>query len=193
MLASRAHEGLQPPSNLEERKGHKEAQDAAHVHSAAHPSPLEPAGRSPPRSRAPRQDSRPCPASPPRSRVASLPSRERIDSASLEATPRQEDKRPFRSPARRTEALNANHSSTAPGSDGVRPPRRTAAVTRIPSANSGHCSTIPGTVAPLWEPAAPCTRHARHCFLHCATNSVYLPHCGILDRHGRDPRTRPGP
>ena len=35
MLGNRAHEGLQPPSNLEERKGLKEAQHAAHVHSAA--------------------------------------------------------------------------------------------------------------------------------------------------------------
>ena len=39
MLGNRAHEGLQPPSNLEERKGLKEAQHAAHVHSAAHPHP----------------------------------------------------------------------------------------------------------------------------------------------------------
>ena len=39
MLGNRAHEGLQPPSNLEERKGLKEAQHAAHVHSAARPHP----------------------------------------------------------------------------------------------------------------------------------------------------------
>ena len=39
MLGNRAHEGLQPPSNLEERKGLKEAQHAAHVRSAAHPHP----------------------------------------------------------------------------------------------------------------------------------------------------------
>ena len=81
--------GPQPPSNLEERKGLKEAQYTAPVHSAAHPSPVEPAGRSPPRSRAPRRDPRPRLASPPRSRVVSLPSRERIDSASPEATPRR--------------------------------------------------------------------------------------------------------
>ena len=37
MLGNRAHEGLQPPSNLEERKGLKETQHAAHVHSEAHP------------------------------------------------------------------------------------------------------------------------------------------------------------
>ena len=39
MLGNRAHEGLQPPSNLEERKGLKEAQYVAHVLSAAHPHP----------------------------------------------------------------------------------------------------------------------------------------------------------
>ena len=41
-------------------------------------------------------------------------------------------------------------------SDGVRTLCRTAAVTGVPSANSGHCSAIPGTVATLWEPATPC-------------------------------------
>ena len=39
MLGNQAHEGLQPPSNPEERKGLKEAQHAAHVRSAAHPHP----------------------------------------------------------------------------------------------------------------------------------------------------------
>ena len=39
MLGNRAHEGLQPPSNLEEREELKEAQHAAHVRSAAHPHP----------------------------------------------------------------------------------------------------------------------------------------------------------
>ena len=38
--------------NPEEKKGIKEAQSTSHVHSAAPPSPLEPAGQSPPRSRA---------------------------------------------------------------------------------------------------------------------------------------------
>jgi hypothetical protein len=50
--------------------------------------PLEPAGQSTPRSRAFRRDPRRRPASPPCSRVASLPLREKIDSDSLEATPR---------------------------------------------------------------------------------------------------------
>ena len=39
MLGNRPHEGLQPPSNLEERKRLKEAQHAAHVLSAARPHP----------------------------------------------------------------------------------------------------------------------------------------------------------
>ena len=110
------------------------------------------------------------PASPPRSRAANLPSSRQIISSSLEGSepaleqgepspPRsrpplnEEDKRPCRSPARRTEALNANHSSTEPRTDGVRPPFLTVAVTRVPSANSGHCSAIPDAVAALWEPA----------------------------------------
>ena len=39
MMGIQAHEGLWPPSDLEERKGLKEAQHAAHVRSAAHPHP----------------------------------------------------------------------------------------------------------------------------------------------------------
>ena len=39
-------------------------------------------------------------------------------------------------------------------SSGVRPPCCTAAVTGVPSANSGHCSAIPSTMSTLWEPAA---------------------------------------
>ena len=113
---------------------------------------------------------RPRPASPPLSRVASLPSGRRIISASLEGSePTLEqgesspsrsrppldvkDKRPCRSPARRTEALNANNSSTTPRTDGVRPSFPTVAVTGVPSTNSGHCSAIPDAVAALWEPA----------------------------------------
>ena len=37
MLGNRAHKGLQPPSNMGESKGLKEALHAAHVRSAAHP------------------------------------------------------------------------------------------------------------------------------------------------------------
>jgi hypothetical protein len=43
--------------------------------------------------------------------------------------------------------LNANHSSAVLKTDGVRPPSPTVAVTGVPSANSGHCSVIPGVVA----------------------------------------------
>ena len=39
ILGNQAHEGPQPPSNLEERKGLKEAQHAAHVRSTACPHP----------------------------------------------------------------------------------------------------------------------------------------------------------
>ena len=95
MLGNRAPEGLQPLSNPKERKGLKEAQSTVQVHSAAHPHPLEPAGQSPPRSRASYRDPRRCPANPPRSRVASLPSRKQIDSTSLEATSRQEGQTAF--------------------------------------------------------------------------------------------------
>ena len=41
-------------------------------------------------------------------------------------------------------------------SNDIRPPCRTEAVTGVPSANSGHCSTIPGAVATLWEPTTHC-------------------------------------
>ena len=116
------------------------------------------------------RDPQPRPTSPPRSRVASLPSGRRIVSASLEGSEPnlergesspsrsrppldEKDKRPFRLPARRTEALNVNHSSTAPRSDGVRPPFPIVTVTGVPSANSGHCSAIPDAMATLWEPA----------------------------------------
>ena len=116
------------------------------------------------------KDPRPRPASLPHSRVASLPSGRRIVSALLEGSEPtlargesspsrsrppldEEDKQPFHSPARRTEALNANHSSTAPRSDGVSPPFPIVAVTGVPSTNSGHCSAIPDAVATLWEPA----------------------------------------
>ena len=30
------------------------------------------------------------------------------------------------------------------------------AVTEVPSANSGHCTTIPNTIPTLWEPAVLC-------------------------------------
>jgi len=47
--------------------------------------------------------------------------------------------------------INANHFSTAPGSDGARPPSPTVDVIGVLSANSGHCSTIPDAVTTLWD------------------------------------------
>ena len=106
---------------------------------------------------------------PPRSRVTSLPSRKRIDSISLEVTPRRKVQTAICSPTRRTEALNANNSAAAPGSDGVWPPLRATTAPGVPSANSGHCSTIPGAVATLWE-------HATHCAnVRGAAPSTVLP------------------
>jgi len=194
MLSNRAHEGLQPPSNLEERKRLKEAQRTAHVRSAAHPHPsLGPAGCAPPRSRAPRRSPRPRPASPPRSRVASLPSRERIVSASLKATLRRKGQTVLPLTRPPYGGINANHSSTAPGLDGVRPPFPTVAVTGVSSANSGHCSAIPDAVATLWEPATWCkTCSALLQLLYCQLPipPSYFPFRGALERHGHDPRKR---
>src|SRR6185437_11961173 len=120
MLGNWAHEGLQPPSNLEESKGLKEAQHAAHVRSAAHPHPPRTHG---------------------------------VISASLEATPRRKGQTALPLTHPPYGGINANHSSIAPGSDGIRQPFPTVAVTGVLSANSGHCSTIPDAVATLWEPA----------------------------------------
>ena len=44
MLGNRAHEALQPPSKLEERKGLEETQHAAHVLSVARPHPTRTRG-----------------------------------------------------------------------------------------------------------------------------------------------------
>ena len=95
-------------------------------------------------------------------------------SASLEATPRRKGQTAIRSPVRRTEALNANNSAAAPGSDGVRPPLRTVAVTGVLSTNSGHCSAIPGAVAPRGN-LRHGARHAQRCTSHCAANSPSFP------------------
>jgi len=95
-------------------------------------------------------------------------------SASLEATPRRKGQTAIRSPTRRTEALNANNSATALGSDGVRTPLRTVAVTGVLSTNSGHCSAI----LTLWRHCGNlryCARHARRCISHCAANSPSFP------------------
>ena len=91
-------------------------------------------------------------------------------SASLEATPRRKGQTALPLTARRTEALKANNSSTAPRTDGVRPPFLTVAVTGVPSANSGHCSAIPVAVAALWDLRRG-TRRARHSSRHYSANS----------------------
>ena len=54
--------------------------------------------------------------------------------------------------------------------DGVRPPFLTVAVTGVPSANSGHCSAIPGAVAILWELRRG-TERARHYSPYYSANS----------------------
>ena len=95
------------------------------------------------------------------------------------------DKRPCRSPVRRTEALNANHSSTEPRIDGVRPPFPTVAVTGVLSANSGHCSAILGAVAALWEPATRDeTCSAQFSLLFC---QLWLTELHLTTRMAPDP------
>jgi len=96
------------------------------------------------------------------------------------------DKRPFRSPARRTEALKANHSSPTPRTDTIRPPFPTVAVTGVPSANSGHFSAIPDAVAALWEPATrdeTCSAQFLLLFCQLRLSGLHLTTCW--------PQTRP--
>ena len=67
--------------------------------------------------------------------------------------------------------INANHSSTTPGSGDVRPPFPTVAMTGVPSANSGHCSPA------LWRHCGNLrrsARRARHCSSHYTATSPYL-------------------
>ena len=77
-------------------------------------------------------------------------------SASLEATPRRKRQTAFPLTRPPYGGINANYPSTALGSDGVRLPFPTVAVTGVLSANLGHCSAIPDAVAMLWEPATQC-------------------------------------
>ena len=89
--------------------------------------------------------------------------------------------------------INANHSSTAPGSDGAGPPSPTVAVTGVLSANSGHCSTIPDSVTTLWEPVTQCKMCSALLQLLCCQLPVplsYFPFCGTPERHGHDSRKR---
>ena len=80
MLGNWAHEGPQPPSNLEERKGLKEGQHAAHSH------PSRARGTISASVEGSHRDPRLRPASPPRSRVANLPSNGQTTTASLEGS-----------------------------------------------------------------------------------------------------------
>src|SRR6185503_12390514 len=80
MLGDWAHEGPRPPSNLEESKGLKEAQHAAHSH------PSRTRGAISASLEGSHRDPRLRPASPPRSRVANLPSSWQTISASLEGS-----------------------------------------------------------------------------------------------------------
>ena len=159
--------------------------------------PLELAERSPLRSRPPRRDPRQRTAAPRRSRVTDLPSGEQANSASLEATPRQTELTICRLTIRRTKAINASHSTAewevrrrqaaTPHSGCDQNPIRQL---RSLLSHPRHCGATVGTCDALCE-------RAQHCSRHCAANSpyypVYFPCCGTLDRHGRDPRTRPGP
>ena len=78
-------------------------------------------------------------------------------------------------------------------SAGVRPPFHTTGVTGVPSANSDHCTAIPGTALVLWEPATPCAD------MLDAVPTIVLPtprtflYCRTLGRHGEDPRMVYGP
>ena len=132
--------------------------------------PLEPAERSPPRSRVPL---RPAGQSPPRSRVADLPSGPSTAqhiSASLEATPRHKGRTappPNCSPYEGIKSQPLRH--------GTQDRRRQAAiptvdVTGVPSADSGHRSAIPDAIAGLWNLRRG-TRQARHCSRYYAADT----------------------
>src|SRR6185503_8591940 len=114
-------------------------------------------------------------------------------SASLEATPRRKGQTTLPLTRPPYGGINVNHSSTAPGSDSVRPPFPTVAGTGVSSANSGHCSAIPDAVTTLWEPAMQCkTCSALLQLLYCQLPipPSYFPSRGALKRHGHDPRKR---
>ena len=109
-------------------------------------------------------------SSPPRSRVANLPSSGQNISASLEATRRRKGQTelPLTRPSYGGikcqpllhSAQDRRRQATIPHS----------AVTRVPSANSGHCSAIPDAVAALWNLRRG-TRRARHSSRYYSTNS----------------------
>ena len=122
----------------------------------------------------------------------------RIISASLEATPRRKGQTALPLTRPSYGGINANHSSTAPGSYGIRPPFPTVAGTGVSSANSGHSSAILDAVTTLWEPATQCkTCLALLQLLYCQLPipPSYFSFRGALKRHGHDPqkRLRPRP
>src|SRR6185436_16052901 len=78
-----AHEGLRPPSSMEESEGFKGAKHAAHSH------PSQTRGAISASLEGSHRDPRLHPASPPHSRVANIPSSRQLISASLEATRRR--------------------------------------------------------------------------------------------------------
>ena len=124
--------------------------------------PLEPAGRSPPRSRVPVETPRLRPTSPTRSRVAHLLSSGQNISASLEAISRHKGQTAL--PLTR---LSYEGIKGQPLRHGTQDKRRQAAiptvdVTGVPSTDSGHRSAIPDAVAALWDLRRG-TRQARHC------------------------------
>src|SRR6185437_11437513 len=115
-----------------------------------------------------------------------LPSSKQNVSASLEATPRRKGQTALPLTRPPNGGINANHSSTAPGSDGVRSPFPTVAVTGVSSANSGHCSAIPDAVATLWEPATQCKTCSallQLLYYQLPIPHLYFPFRGALERH----------
>jgi len=147
----------------------------------------------PPRSRPPRRGPRKRIAPPPRSTVAGLPSGERTNSASLEATPRltelvthlltcPSDKCIKCQPLHRRARVGRCQAAMPHSGCDRGPVRQLRSLLRHPQ----HCSGTLGICDALH-------RRVRHCSCHCAAYSAYFLRCGTLGRHGRDPRTRSGP
>ena len=169
--------------------------------------PLEPAGRSPPRSRAPRRGPRQLPLPSLRSRVANLPSGKRVNSASLEGN------EPTLGKADQLHLARGHPSTERTNGPSAQPPavrRHQTPTTPLQhpgqmasgrhSAQQQHPEYCPPT--PVTAPRrcsntvgtcdALCGR-ARHCSCHCTAYSVYLLCCRPLEWHGHDPRARPEP
>ena len=113
--------------------------------------PLEPTGRSPPRSRVPVGAPRLRPASPTRLRVAHLPSSEQNISASLEATSRHKGQMALPLTRPSYEGIKGQPLHHGTQDRRYRAAVPTVEVTGVPSTDSGHRSAIPDAVAALWE------------------------------------------